>query len=57
MTGAALKRELKAAGTPERAAGAARFFKTGKGEYGESDIFLGVTVPELRRIVRQYRGA
>jgi 3-methyladenine DNA glycosylase AlkD len=56
MTGAALKRELKAAGTPERAAGAARFFKTGKGEYGESDIFLGVTVPELRRIVRQYRG-
>lgn len=56
MTGAALKRELKAAGTPERALGAARFFKTGKGEYGEGDIFLGITVPELRRIVRQYRG-
>ncbi|HEY4381113.1 MAG TPA: DNA alkylation repair protein [Acidobacteriaceae bacterium] len=56
MTGAALKRELKAAGTPERAAGAARFFKTGKGEYGEGDLFLGITVPDLRRIVRRYRG-
>jgi 3-methyladenine DNA glycosylase AlkD len=55
MTGAALKRQLKAAGTPERAVGAARFFKTGKGEYGEGDLFLGITVPDLRRIVRQYR--
>lgn len=55
MTGAALKRELKAAGTPERAVGAARFFKTGPGQYGEGDIFIGVTVPVLRTIVRRYR--
>ncbi len=55
MTGAALKRELKAAGTPERAAGAARYFKTGKGEYGEGDVFIGVTVPLLRKIVSRYR--
>jgi 3-methyladenine DNA glycosylase AlkD len=55
MTGAELRRELKAAGTPERAAGAARFFKTGPGEYGEGDIFLGVTVPEVRKIVKRYR--
>jgi 3-methyladenine DNA glycosylase AlkD len=54
MTGAALKRELKAAGTPERAAGAARYFKTGKGEYGEGDVFVGVTVPLLRKIVSRY---
>jgi 3-methyladenine DNA glycosylase AlkD len=46
---------LKAAGTPERAIGAARFFKTGPGEYGEGDLFLGITVPALRAIVRQYR--
>ena len=54
MTAAALKRELKAASTPERAAGAARYFKTGPGEYGEGDIFLGVTVPDLRRIAKRY---
>jgi 3-methyladenine DNA glycosylase AlkD len=55
LTRAALIRELKAASTPERAIGAARFFKTGPGEYGEGDIFLGVTVPDLRRITRCYR--
>jgi 3-methyladenine DNA glycosylase AlkD len=48
-------RELQAASTPARAAGAARFFKTGPGEYGEGDLFLGVTVPATRRIARRYR--
>jgi 3-methyladenine DNA glycosylase AlkD len=55
MTGAELKRDLRAVATQERAVGAARYFKTGKGEYGEGDVFLGVTVPDLRRIVRRYR--
>ena len=55
MTGAELKRELKTVATPQRAAGAARYFKTGPGEYGEGDIFLGVTVPDLRRVVRRYK--
>jgi 3-methyladenine DNA glycosylase AlkD len=48
-------RELEAASTPARAAGASRFFKTGPGEYGEGDIFLGVTVPDTRRIARKCR--
>lgn len=50
-----LARELHAAGTPERAAGAAWFFKTGPGQYGEGDIFLGVPVPVLRRLALKYR--
>lgn len=55
LTRTALIRELKAEGTPERALGATRFFKTGPGEYGEGDIFIGVTVPELRKIARRYK--
>jgi 3-methyladenine DNA glycosylase AlkD len=39
----------------EIAAHSARFFKTGKGEYGEGDIFFGIRVPELRRLVRQWQ--
>jgi 3-methyladenine DNA glycosylase AlkD len=52
LTRAGLIRELKAAGTPERAA---RYFKTGVGEYGEGDVFLGVTVPALRKIALRYK--
>jgi len=38
-----------------RAEHSARFFKTGPGQYGEGDIFIGVTVPQTREVARQFR--
>jgi 3-methyladenine DNA glycosylase AlkD len=49
-----LRKDLNLYASPQRAEGLKRFFKTGKGQYGEGDIFLGVQVPDLRKIVRKY---
>ncbi len=45
-----MERALQAAADPERAKSSAWFFKTGKGEYGEGDRFLGIRVPVQRKI-------
>src|SRR3954452_11580525 len=52
---AELRRRLRALASPERAAHSLRFFKTAPGQYGHGDRFLGLTVPMMREIVRDFR--
>ncbi len=46
---------MKTLADPLVAAQSQRFFKTGPGQYGEGDHFIGIRVPELRRLARKYR--
>jgi 3-methyladenine DNA glycosylase AlkD len=54
MTARAALRDLRACASPERAAALQRYFRTGPGEYGEGDRFLGLTVPMVRRVAREH---
>lgn len=49
-----LRQELQSLATPERAANSAWFFKTGQGQYGEGDMFLGITVPAQRLVAKKF---
>lgn len=50
-----LRSELKQNSDIEKAEIYRKFFKTGKGEYGEGDIFLGLSVPQTRGIAKKYK--
>jgi hypothetical protein len=52
---AQLKRDVRKAASRARAKVNQWFFKTGPGQYAEGDRFLGVNVPALRRLARQYQ--
>ncbi|MAG38378.1 DNA alkylation repair protein [Candidatus Pacearchaeota archaeon] len=54
MTLKQLKASVLSLKNPEKIPIYQNFFKTGKGEYGEGDIFYGLTVPQSRTIVKKY---
>lgn len=56
MTAEDARTKLKSLASPAAATAATRFFKTGPGEYGEGDTFVGVSVPTLRTVAREFRG-
>ncbi len=54
MTVEDLKKELGFYADFEKANLLQRFFKTGKGDYGEGDIFLGIIVPNTRKVAKKF---
>ncbi|MCZ2417555.1 MAG: DNA alkylation repair protein, partial [Burkholderiales bacterium] len=50
-----VQKELRAHASAERKKAVEWYFKTGKGQYGEGDIFIGVSTPDARRISLKYR--
>lgn len=50
-----VRKEIKAHENKDKAMILLRFFKTAKGQYGEGDLFLGLTVPQSRKIARKYK--
>ncbi len=55
MTANIVECELVAHASPERAKTNSWFFKTRPGQYGEGDQFIGVTVPDARKVARHFR--
>lgn len=55
MNASQIIKELKALADPEKAEHSKRFFKASPGEYGEGDQFLGIKVPEQRKVAKKFR--
>ncbi len=50
-----IAKDLKKLANPNKIKVLSSFFKTGPGEYGEGDIFTGITVPNQRKIAKKYQ--
>jgi 3-methyladenine DNA glycosylase AlkD len=55
MTAKDARRKLSSLASPELAKSSAQFFKTGPGQYSEGDIFIGIKVPVLRTVARDFQ--
>ena len=51
-----MQKEIQALANRGRAHDLQKFFQTAPGQYGEGDVFLGLTVPQVRAIAREYKG-
>ena len=54
MKAADIRKELQSMADPDKGAILQRFFKTGPGQYGEGDIFIGVMVPQSRQVAKKF---